>query len=81
MRISRSFAAILALSSLTFAGAAQAQQKEEPIEYRFLDDQMVGSTLSGNLAILKLNIHPGHVMLLRPRASFVGEMLTSIETM
>jgi len=83
MRISRSLAAVLAFSTLTFAGAARAQEKGEgkPIEYRFLDDQMVGTTLSSNLVILKINLHPGRVTLLRPRASFVSEMLTSIETM
>lgn len=85
MRIARSLAAVLAFSTLTLAGAAQAQEKErgadKPIEYRFSDDPMLGTTLSSNLAILKLNIHPGRVTLLRPRASFVSEMLTSVETM
>jgi hypothetical protein len=81
MRPAKPLAAAFALTLLTAAGGAAAQDKAEPIEYRFKDDQMLGTTLSSTMAILKVNLHPGRVMLLRPRVSFVGELLKSVETM
>jgi len=81
MRLARYLAATLPLLSATVAGSAQAQAKNEPIEYRFSDDQMIGSTLSENLAILNVRPHPLRVTLIRPRASFVAELLSSCENM
>ena len=81
MRPTKPFAAVIALALLTVAGDAGAQEKDERIEYRFKDDQMLGTTLSSTMAILKVNLHPERVMLLRPRASFVDELLKSVETM
>jgi len=81
MRLTRYFAATLPVISVTLAGYAQAQPKDEPIEYHFTDDQMLGSTLSDNLAILKLRPHPPRVTLIRPRASFVAELLSSCENL
>jgi hypothetical protein len=70
------------LSSITgVAGAQTKAAKQEPIFYRFDDDAMLGDTLSSNLAVLRVRPAAGHVTLLRPRASFVVEMLKSVEGM
>lgn len=67
-----------ALSMLVASASAQ------PIavgsyDYTFDDDPMVGDTLSSTPPILTLRTKLPRVMLIRPRASFVGEMFKSVE--
>jgi hypothetical protein len=81
MRHSKPFAAALALSLLAFSGVAGAQTKDENYGYRFDDDLMVGDTFATPPPILKLRPKPLRIMLIRPRASFVGEMLKSVEVL
>jgi hypothetical protein len=81
MRPTKPLAAVFALSLFTFAGGAGAQTKADEYSYHFDDDFMVGDTL-GTTPLVILERKPAHhVMLLRPRASFVSEMLKSIEAM
>jgi len=73
------FAVPLAL--LTFSGAAGAQTKDADYSYHFDDDLMVGDTFSAATPLLRLRARPPHILLIRPRASFVGEMLKSVEVL
>ena len=84
MQSKKTLALVVASLLLSITGVAGAQTKaakEEAIFYHFDDDAMVGDTLSSNLAILRVRPTAGHVTLLRPRASFVAEMLKSVEVM
>lgn len=81
MRHSRPFAAALAFSLLAFSGAAGAQTKDENYSYHFDDDLMVGDTLGSPPPILVMRRTLPRIMLIRPRASFVGEMLKSVEVL
>ncbi|HEY6079368.1 MAG TPA: hypothetical protein VIW29_11225 [Polyangiaceae bacterium] len=81
------FKAALALalggSALLLAGGAAAQpaDSEQRYGYRFEDDYMVGDTLASTPPLLRVRPRVLKVNLLRPRASFVAEMLKSVETM
>lgn len=79
MPSTRLTATLCAASTLLFVSPALAQPAPEPIEYHFDDDAMVGGTLSANLALLKVRARPPRVTLIRPRASFVAELVTSVE--
>jgi len=70
--------AVLVGSPNAFAQAASARD-EAPV-YEFVDDYMVGSTLDGTPPLLRVpgQIRP-RILLIRPRASFVAELLTSVE--
>jgi hypothetical protein len=81
MRHKNAFAAALAFSLLAFSGVAAAQTKDEPYSYHFDDDLMVGDTFSTPPPLLRLRTKQPRIMLLRPRASFVGEMLKSVEVL
>lgn len=79
---------LVALSALTlFALSPAAQAREGRLQqgtadaylYDFEPDDLVGETLSTTPPLLKLRPRPLRVMLLRPRASFVDELLKSVE--
>ena len=76
-------AAALALALLGWGGPAAAQpaDTDQRYHYRFDDDYMVGDTLSTTPPLLRLRTRLPRVSLLRPRASFVPEMLKSVESM
>jgi hypothetical protein len=75
----------LALAVLAPAVPALAQAPEQSASdnylYKFDDDYMVGDTLDTTPALLRLRPGPMRVTLIRPRASFVAEMLKSVEIM
>jgi hypothetical protein len=84
MRFPKPFAVGLSLSALAFAGAAGAQTKADDgagYSYHFDDDLMVGDTFDSPPPVIKMGHRPQHIMLLRPRASFVTEMLQSVEVL
>lgn len=62
---------------------ALAQARSEPSDsfYEFSDDEMLGDTLSSLTAIIKVRPPAARVSLIRPRASFVSEMLKSVEVL
>lgn len=76
-----------ALSALLLPGTASAQAQAQPRRddydymYRFEPDDLVGETLSTTPPLLRIRPTPPRVMLIRPRASFVGEMLKSVEAL
>lgn len=81
MRHRKPFAAALIFSLLAFSGVAGAQTKDEDYSYHFDDDLMVGDTFSTPPPLLRIRTKQPRIMLLRPRASFVGEMLKSVEVL
>jgi hypothetical protein len=68
-----------ALASPSFAQTARAQA--DGSFYEFDDDDMLGDTISSNTAILRIRPIAAKVSLIRPRASFVAEMLESVEVL
>lgn len=60
---------------------AQTQHSQDSVFYRFSDDDLLGDTLGTTPA--RLSVRPGaaRVTLIRARASFVPEMLKSVEQM
>ena len=81
MRLVKPLAAAFVLTLLSFTLGASAQTKVDEYSYHFDDELLVGDTLGGTPVVI-LERKPAHrIMLLRPRASFVGEMLKSVETM
>jgi hypothetical protein len=81
MYLAKPLAVVFALTLLSLAATASAQVKADEYSYHFDDDFMVGDTLGTTpLVILERKPAP-RAMLIRPRASFVGELLTSVETM
>jgi hypothetical protein len=84
MRSTKPLAVVIVALLLSFTGAAGAQTKaaqSDPIYYHFDDDFMVGDTLDTTPALLKVRPKVPRITLLRPRASFVVEMLKSVEGM
>lgn len=72
-----SVAAGLALSS--FAPQALAQSHDRVVLYHFDDDDLIGEAMGGTPPLLRVRTTLPRVMLLRPRASFVPELLKSVE--
>jgi hypothetical protein len=81
MRHSKPFAAAVAFVLLAFSGVAGAQTRGEDYGYRFDDDLMLGDTLSSPPPIIEMRKKLPRITLIRPRPSFVGEMLQSIEVL
>jgi hypothetical protein len=74
----------LSLSAGVFASPAVAQTARADPDgsfYEFVDDDMLGDTISSNTAILRIRPIAAKVRLIRPRASFVAEMLKSVESL
>lgn len=74
----------LSLSAIVFASPSSAQTTRADPDgsfYEFSDDDMLGDTISSNTAILKVRPIAAKVSLIRPRASFVAEMLKSVENL
>lgn len=83
-----SLSVALALSALTLAAPSLAQSDEPSSSttddgyfYGFKDDALLGGTLSTTDAQIKVRKKAARVTLIRPRASFVAEMLKSVELM
>jgi hypothetical protein len=84
MNIRKSVLVALLVSSVcSFGGHALAQPSVAPSAYTydFEPDDLVGEAMATTPAMLRVWPKPLRVMLLRPRASFVGEMLKSVEAL
>jgi hypothetical protein len=77
----RSIAVALAACIFAVAFGASAQTKPEAYTYDFEPDDLIGETLATTPPLLRVRPQPLRVMLLRPRASFVAEMLKSVEAL
>lgn len=75
-------AGALALSMFALAAPSHAQRKaDDGYIYEFTDDDLIGDTLGTTGAQIKVRPPAARVTLIRPRASFVPEMLKSVEHM
>jgi hypothetical protein len=81
MRCSKPFAVALAFALLGLSGTASAQTKDTDYSYHFEDDLMVGDTFASPPPPIIVRRKSPRIMLLRPRASFVAEMLKSVEAL
>jgi hypothetical protein len=81
MRRAKRVCAALALVWFALPGVASAQAKQDGYDYHFDDDYMVGDTLATTPPLIMVRRSVPRIMLLRPRASFVGEMLKSVEAL
>ena len=74
---------LLTAAALCCAPAVFAQPKpsDDNYGYRFDDDYMVGDTLSTTPPLITIRKRIPRVQLIRPRASFVTEMLKSVEAL
>ena len=69
------------LAAFASPAAAHAQAQTDYV-YQFEADDLVGDTLSTTPPLLKIRaVKLPRVMLIRPRASFVSEMLKSVEVL
>ena len=71
----------VALALLTLGGAAKAQAEESGYIYDFPEDDLVGQTLTPTPPLIRVRQPSPRIMLLRPRAHFVAEMLKSVEAL
>ena len=82
-------AAVTVLFVLGFAGVASAeetddyktQDEKDGYSVTFKDDGLLGGGLDGGGPMIKVRGRPVRVTLIRPRTSFVQEMLKSVENL
>jgi len=75
------FAAVLAAGSVAFAqaGAAKSTEAEGGYGYEFSDDPLNAGGFGPNDATIRVRPTAARTTLIRPRISFVQEMLKSVE--
>ena len=76
--------AVAALGVLLFATEALAQgksKKDEGYGYEFTDDPLNAGGFGPNDATIRVRTGPVRQTLIRPRTSFVPEMLKSVENL
>jgi hypothetical protein len=56
-----------------------AAEETHHTEYRFLDDALLGGALDGSSPVIRVNPRASRSLLIRPRTSFVPELLTSAD--
>ena len=87
VRWSAGFLAAVALTVLASAALAQpkagagAGKKEEGYGYEFSDDPLNAGGFGPNDATIRVRPGPVRTTLIRPRTSFVPEMLKSVENL
>ena len=85
MRNRRPFLFVLAAAALTLASSASAQTKRSDTSdgygYEFSDDPLSAGGFGPNDATIRVRPGPVRTMLIRPRTSFVPEMLKSVENL
>lgn len=73
------FAGLLVIAVLTTSGAALAQTNHHDYDYRFDPDDLIGATLSSPPPLLQMRAKGRRVLLIRPRPTFVAELVQSVE--
>lgn len=74
--------AVVLVSMVTSSAFAQeAQKKEEGYGYEFSDDPLNAGGFGPNDATIRVRPGPVRTTLIRPRTSFVPEMLKSVENL
>ncbi len=69
----------LSLSSLVAAPALAVTTEDEGYSYEFEDDDLLGEAFGADGDLIVLRAAPARTLLLRPRTSFVREIIESIE--
>jgi len=70
----------LALTSLCVAPAfAATTRADEGYSYEFEDDDLLGQAFGADGDLITLRVGPARTMLLRPRTSFVPELIRTLE--
>jgi hypothetical protein len=84
-RSTRWSAIVAAIGVLLFASEAMAQgtkgKKEDGYGYEFSDDPLNAGGFGPNDATIRVRPGPVRTTLIRPRTSFVPEMLKSVENL
>jgi hypothetical protein len=73
--------ALSAFAQAPAAGAAAGKSKEEGYGYEFSDDPLSAGGFGPNDATIRVRPGPVRTTLIRPRTSFVPEMLKSVENL
>ncbi len=85
MRNRRPMFFVLAFAALSWASIASAQTKRSDTNdgygYEFNDDPLSAGGFGPNDATIRVRPGPVRTMLIRPRTSFVPEMLKSVENL
>ena len=85
MRNRRPMFFVLAIAALSWASIASAQTKRSDTNdgygYEFNDDPLSAGGFGPNDATIRVRPGPVRTMLIRPRTSFVPEMLKSVENL
>jgi hypothetical protein len=81
--IHRACALLTAISVISVASISYAQKKdkEEGYGYEFSDDPLTAGGFGPNDATIRVRPGPVRASLIRPRTSFVPEMLKSVENL
>ena len=74
-------AMFLSTASAWAQGAGAAAKKEEGYGYEFTDDPLSAGGFGPNDATIRVRPGPVRTTLIRPRTSFVNEMLKSVENL
>jgi len=74
-------AAILLVTSSSFAQAKESDSGDEGYGYEFADDPLTAGGFGPNDATIRVRPGPIRRTLIRPRTSFVPEMLKSVENL
>ena len=70
---------VLGVSSTALAQGKDKDKKEESYGYEFSDDPLNAGGLGPSDATIRVRPRPVRTTLIRPRTSFVPEMLKSVE--
>lgn len=73
------FGSVLALSSVAFAQGVKDAKTDEGYGYEFDDDPLNAGGFGPNDATIRVRPRAARTTLIRPRTSFVPEMLKSVE--
>jgi hypothetical protein len=79
--VAGSVAAALLLGAQLVAAQVRETKAEDGYGYNFADDPLNAGGFGANDAMIKVRPPPARITLIRPRTSFVPEMLKSVEHM
>lgn len=73
---------VVALSPLAAsAETTEVTLKKDETVYKFSDDDLLGNSIASNTAVIKVRPRAARVALTRPRATFIAQLLRSIENL
>ena len=81
MRPRPSLAAALAVGAFFLGSDALAQTRHDHYDYHFEEDNLVGDTLSTPPPLLRIPEKGRRVLMIRPRVTFVAELIGTVEAL